>query len=82
MYYLTTLGDFNKPDLMIELKYIIFDDPASREKNIADIVFRLNKVLKDPRFTIPFGRAKRHNWLEVSPDHAIMQLLNFLRDCI
>ena len=77
MYYLATQGELDKHSLMIEFESIIFADESVRENNIRDIITRLDKVLRDPRFIVPFVRAKRHNWLGVDSEQVIGQLMEY-----
>jgi len=82
MYYLATQIDLDKPYLQHEIASLIYDDTTIKENNIGDIVSRLTMVLPDPRFSVPFVRAKRHNWLEIAPEQAIEQLINFIKNHI
>ena len=80
MYWLATESGIDKTLLLSFMRHKIFDDPAMREKNMLDIVFRLDKVLNDSRFTMELNRSNRYNWIDVDPNQAVKVLLNFFKD--
>ena len=79
MYYLAVHGEMMKKDVRMNLKVYIFDDRTMRERNAKDILARLDKVLSDPRFRVPFGKTKRYNWLEVDPARVVQCLLDYFK---
>jgi len=80
MSWLATQGDIDKVVLLNYLKSLVFDDTTMTEKNMADIVSRLDKVLGNSHFIKSLSKSKRHNWLDVDSGQAVTALLNFFRE--
>lgn len=77
MYYLAKLAGLNSNSLNECLTKIIFDDVSMRERNIKGIVKRLGNIFSDKRFIEPLSKSKRSNWLDVSVETVVSELLSY-----
>lgn len=56
----------------------IFEDPGMRENNIEDIKHRLGRTFSNGRYRTQLNRARRANWLKISPEKAFLKINDFL----
>lgn len=77
IYYLLNNTDINKDKLLNIIKSLIIDDKTMREKNISDIVKKLDMILNNNIFKRSLSSA-RNNWLEISVDVVINNIIDFL----
>ena len=80
MVWFTNYGKIDKSILLQNLEIIIFNDRTMRENEINDIVSRLYDVFNDSHFMESLKKSRRHNWLNIEPDVAAKDLLNFFLD--
>jgi predicted nucleotidyltransferase component of viral defense system len=78
MFYLAAQGDMDRAVLADDIEALVFDDPTMREKDMAAVFARLDKVFHDQRFVKELGRSRRQNWIEANPKDALSGILDYI----
>lgn len=77
IYYLISLVDKNK--LLDCFKIFIFDEHKMREKNVSDIVKRLEKTFDDETYRNALSSSKK-NWLGVDDSIVLDKIITFIKN--
>ena len=76
-YYLIKYSNLDKDKLLNCIDLIIFKDESMKEKNVADIYNRLNKIYNSEKYLINLENPKV-NWLDISTTIAITNVLDYI----
>lgn len=76
IYYLLIVKGVDPQKLDDALSALVFEDPAMREKDYADIARRLGSVFSNRRFTGRLSKA-RNDWLETSPNKVTAAIVRY-----
>ena len=79
MYWLIAHGDISNEIVLRDIKLIVFNDKTMSIKNMTDVLTRIDATLSNTDFIKSIGRHKRHNWLEVKPEHIVIVLLDYFK---
>lgn len=77
MYYLSTSG-LDIPNLSKCLDYYIFSDDKMRERNLSDIIKRVEHTFENPGYMKRLQESERADWLEAGTEKATVALVAFL----
>lgn len=77
-YYLINNTKLNKQKLMNCFDILIFKDEAMREKNLEDIVDRLQMTFNSIAYRNNLSNPK-NNWLDITVDDAIASVLQYIK---
>ena len=77
MYYLC--GYIDRKKLEVCLKSYIFDDEKMREKDIAGVLARLNRVFSDRRYLKRLDDSDK-KWIDVNSKDAADTITHFLEE--
>ena len=80
-YYLINDSNLDKSRLLYCINVLIFKDDLMREKNMTDIINRLKLIFDSNRYNKYLSNPKV-NWLEISSDQAIDNLLSYLESLL
>ena len=78
IYYLINNTNINKDELLHVLNLLIINDDTMKEKNINEVIKRLEITLNNNIFKDSLKDA-RNNWLELSVDEVIDNVLDYFK---
>ena len=78
IYYLINNTDINKDELLNIIDTLIIKDATMRENNTSDIIKNLSSTLNNNIFKQRL-RDARNNWLDISVEEVINNVINYLK---
>lgn len=76
MYYLST-SDLDIPNLLKCFDHYIFSDSRMREKNLDDVVKRIEGTFSNARYMERLKKSSRADWLKMGAEKAAGELVSF-----
>ena len=78
LYYLITETNIDKNKLLMCFNIIIFKDNYMKEKNIRDVIRRINNIINNKGFIKMIDSAD-NNWLNISVDEVINTFFSYIK---
>ena len=79
IYYFITAANLNKIKLTRCIKKLIFESEDMREKNINDIILRLNGIFRNKAY-LRKADTSNNNWIEIPISEVTTKILTYFRE--
>lgn len=80
-YYLITETNLNKDELLKTFNLLIFKDETIKEKDLVDIISRLNSIFNSKIYLRNLDNPK-YNWVDISTEKVISTILSYFTELV